>query len=137
MNKIALVLLVDDDYTTNFVNQLLLEDMQVAEKVLLAQNGKEGLEMIRQVCEESLCPTLILLDINMPVMNGFEFLEAYEKLKFAHKQSVVIVMLTTSLNPSDIDRLQKVPIKGFLNKPLTEAMVREIVHKHFQSEIPT
>jgi CheY-like chemotaxis protein len=137
MNKIALVLLVDDDYTTNFVNQLLLEDMQVVEKVLLAQNGKEGLEMIRKVCEESLCPTLILLDINMPVMNGFEFLEAYEKLEFAHKQSVVIVMLTTSLNPNDIDRLQKVPIKGFLNKPLTEAMVHEIVHKHFQSEIPT
>jgi CheY-like chemotaxis protein len=135
MNKIALVLLVDDDYTTNFVNQLLLEHMQVAEKVLLAQNGKEGLEMIRQVCEESLCPTLILLDINMPVMNGFEFLEAYQKLEFAHKQSVVIVMLTTSLNPRDIKQMDELPIQGYLNKPLTEAMVHELLQKHFHRDL--
>src|SRR5687768_12322476 len=102
MEKIKYTLLIDDDQTTNFVNQLLLEDLQVSQQVHVALNGKEALALINRQCEQGNCPELILLDINMPVMNGFEFLEAYGKLEFARKQSVVIVMLTTSMNPGDV-----------------------------------
>ncbi len=119
MNKLTSILLVDDDTTTNFVNQMLLEDLDVTEKVLIACNGKEALEIINQQCQKGKCPQLILLDINMPVMNGFEFLEAYKQLDLNYKQSVMIVMLTTSMNPADMDRLGKMPVKGILNKPLT------------------
>lgn len=136
MNKISCTLLVDDDDTTNFVNQMLLEDLEVTDKVLIAHNGKEALELIKGQCEQSTCPELILLDINMPVMNGFEFLQAYEELDFNHKQSVVIVMLTTSMNSLDMDRLQEVPIKGFLNKPLTGEMVKDLLKQHFNRELP-
>ncbi len=131
MDKLNCVLLVDDDETTNFVNQMLLEHMEVTRQVLVALNGKEALDVIRQQCGQQCCPELILLDINMPEMNGFEFLEAYEKLEFAHKQSVVIVMLTTSLNPKDVDRVRDMPIKDFLNKPLTEDKVHGLFREHF------
>lgn len=136
MNKLSSILLVDDDQTTNFVNQLLLEDLEVAQEVFVALNGREALLAIRQQCGEDNCPQLILLDINMPVMNGFEFLEAYKELEFAYKQSVVIVMLTTSMNPMDVDRLREMPVKGFLNKPLTEEKIQHMLRHHFNRDLP-
>ena len=136
MDKIKCILLVDDDPITNFANQLLLEDLAVAEQVLVAHNGREALQRIRQQGEGGTCPELILLDINMPVMNGFEFLEAYEGFSIACKESVVILMLTTSMNPGDVERLKQVHIQGFLNKPLTEDMVRDLLRKHFNRQLP-
>jgi CheY-like chemotaxis protein len=136
MEKLSSILLIDDDKTTNFLNRLLLEGLQVADKILVAQNGQEALRVIEQQCQENNCPPLILLDVNMPVMNGFEFLEAYAPLKFASKESVVIVMLTTSLHPRDVARLQELSIQGFMNKPLTKQMVQNLLQEHFQRELP-
>jgi CheY-like chemotaxis protein len=136
MNKLTCILLVDDDETTNFVNQLLLEDLEVTQKVLLALNGREALEVVKRQCGEGSCPQLILLDINMPVMNGFEFLEAYQGLEFSQKQSVVILMLTTSMNPGDVERLREKPIWGVLNKPLTKEMVEDLLYQHFNRQLP-
>jgi CheY-like chemotaxis protein len=136
MNKLRSVLLVDDDQTTNFVNQLLLEDLEVSGQVLVSVNGREAINLIRQQCVNGDCPQLILLDINMPVMNGFEFLEAYKEMDLACKQSVVIIMLTTSMNPVDVERLREMPVNGLLNKPLTEEKVRELLRQHFDKELP-
>ncbi|SNR29074.1 response regulator [Hymenobacter mucosus] len=137
MEKLPSILLVDDDKTTNFLNRLLLEDLQVAQQVLVAENGQEALHVIEQECQKTSCPPLILLDVNMPVMNGIEFLETYAPIKQAAEQSIVIVMLTTSLHPRDMARLESLPIQGFLNKPLTKQMVGEILQKHFKQELPT
>ncbi|MGB3780010.1 MAG: response regulator [Tunicatimonas sp.] len=131
MRKVSSILLVDDDETTNFVNQILLEDIKVADQILTATNGEEALVLIKSQCAERGCPTLVLLDINMPVMNGFEFLAAYDKLEMDNKQSVVVVMLTTSLNPNDLKRLDDLPNQGFLNKPLTAKMVDQVLETYF------
>ncbi|GAA4381268.1 response regulator [Hymenobacter koreensis] len=137
MAKLPCILLVDDDPTTNYLNRLLLEGLQVAYQVLIAENGQDALRYLRQYGNDaSKCPALILLDINMPVLNGFEFLEAYNDLAFAGKPSVIIVMLTTSLNPRDINRLQHMPLKGFLNKPLTRQKVEALFQEHFNQELP-
>jgi CheY-like chemotaxis protein len=71
----------------------------------------------------------------MPVMNGFEFLKAYEEITSNTRQSVVIVMLTTSMNPGDMDRLKEVSISGVLNKPLTKKMVEDLLLKHFNRQL--
>jgi CheY-like chemotaxis protein len=134
MSKLSSILLIDDDKITNFLNQLLLNDLGIAQQVLTAENGQEALRVIQEQCEGSGCPALILLDVNMPVMNGFEFLQAYEELAFTRKQSIIVVMLTTSLHPRDVKRLTGMPIQGFLSKPLTKAMVQELVKKHFSAE---
>jgi CheY-like chemotaxis protein len=132
-SKLSSILLVDDDKTTNFLNQLLLNDLGVAQQVLTAENGQEALRIIQEQCESNDCPTLILLDVNMPVMNGFEFLEAYQELSFSRKQSTIVIMLTTSLHPRDVKRLTGMPIQGFLNKPLTKAMIQELMQTHFSA----
>lgn len=116
MKKLGCILLVDDDDTTNFVNQLLLEDLKVTEQVMVANNGRDALQLLTQQWTKGSCPELLLLDLNMPEMDGFEFLEAYEALEFEQKKSFVIVVLTTSMNPVDFERLRTAPIRGIIKQ---------------------
>ncbi|AMJ67403.1 response regulator [Hymenobacter sp. PAMC 26628] len=134
MPPLTSVLLVDDDSTTNFLNKLLLTRMGVAQQVLVAENGEQALRTLDQTCTGQpaiSCPVLILLDMNMPVLNGLAFLETYVQMPLAQQQAIVIVMLTTSLHPADMARAQELPIAGFLNKPLTQEKVLGILEKHF------
>ncbi|UOQ69351.1 response regulator [Hymenobacter volaticus] len=133
MPHLTSVLLVDDDPTTNYLNKLLLTRLKVAEQVLVVENGEQALRTLVQTCraENALCPQLILLDMNMPVLNGVAFLEAYVQLPLAQQQAIVIVMLTTSLHPVDMARAEKLPIAGFLNKPLTQEKVTDLLAQHF------
>ena len=128
------MLLVDDDSTTNYLNKLLLtKSMQVAQEVLIAENGQEALVTLVQTCtaDSASCPRLILLDMNMPVMNGREFLEAYAQLPDFQRKATVAVMLTTSLHQQDQLLAQQLPIADFLSKPLTRAKVNELLARHF------
>ncbi|PSR57468.1 response regulator [Adhaeribacter arboris] len=131
MNKIACTLLVDDDETANYLNELLFKRLAVTEKLLVARNGLEALTVISQNCPSKSCPALILLDINMPIMDGFEFLSAYQQLDLDQKQSIVIIMLTTSLNPRDLEKVQQANIAGIINKPLTKKALLDIMDQHF------
>ncbi|WP_324680069.1 response regulator [Hymenobacter sp. GOD-10R] len=138
MPILASVLLVDDDSTTNFLNKLLLTRMEVAEQVLVAEDGEQALRTVVQSCVDSTapaCPQLILLDMNMPVMNGLAFLEMYVQLPLAQRQAIVIVLLTTSLHERDLAHAQQLPIAGFLNKPLTREKVQAILQQHFGEEL--
>ncbi|HEX8426154.1 response regulator [Hymenobacter sp.] len=134
MPKLSCTLLVDDDQTTNYLNQLLLKRLSVTDKLLVALNGAEALQLLQTHSQEAResQPMLVFLDVKMPVMNGFEFLEAYEQLPLPHKQAIIIVMLTTSLHPQDVSRLEKLPIAGFLNKPLTKEKVENVLRAHFE-----
>jgi CheY-like chemotaxis protein len=138
MQKLTCALLVDDDQTTNYLNQLLLNRLGVTEKVLVALNGQEALDLLALHCQEATveCPALIFLDVKMPVMDGFAFLEAYSKLLLPHKVAIIIVMLTTSLHPQDVERVRKLNIAGFLNKPLTKEKVNEVLKNHFNRQLP-
>jgi CheY-like chemotaxis protein len=133
MQSLSCVLLVDDDTTTNYLNQLLLKRLGISGQVLVALNGQEALDLLQLHCHEVSedCPVLILLDVKMPVMDGFAFLEAYHRLPLAQRQAIVIVMLTTSLHPQDVERVEQLNIAGFLNKPLTEAKLKQLMEDHF------
>ncbi|WP_375434643.1 response regulator [uncultured Hymenobacter sp.] len=138
MFKLSCALLVDDDQTTNYLNQLLLKRLNVTDKLLVALNGAEALQQLQlhsQNASEDQ-PILVLLDVKMPVMNGFEFLEAYDQLPLPRKEAIIIVMLTTSLHPQDVSRLEKLPIAGFLNKPLTKEKVDTILRTHLDRQLP-
>ena len=133
MPALPTILLVDDDYTVNFLNTKLLRHLDPNVEVLTALNGQEALDLLRTHCQlrTPTCPALVLLDINMPLMDGFEFLNAYEQLPEAERQGVVIYMLTSSVSPRDQARLQGLPVAGFLSKPLTEEKVAQVLADHF------
>ncbi|MBL4707913.1 MAG: response regulator [Flavobacteriales bacterium] len=134
MRKLNRILLVDDDNATNFLHQLLLEEMDLAENIDIALNGKEALDKIEAYSIEEL-PQLILLDINMPFMNGFEFLEQYEKLDEDRKVGVRLMMITTSTDPRDLAKSKQFSsISGFLNKPLTDKKIIKLWDQYFKNE---
>lgn len=132
MSIINCTLLVDDDSINNFINQRLIEELAITEELSLAENGLEALEYIKQYSEDEVkCPSLILLDINMPVMDGFEFLQEFENLNFPSKENIKIVMLTTSTSQKDVDKLEGYSIAGYINKPLTDEKIMDIVDRLF------
>jgi CheY-like chemotaxis protein len=134
MAALSCTLLVDDDDTTNFLNQALLQRMAVTDTVLVAGNGQEALDLLHTHCTTaagSTCPALILLDMKMPRMNGFEFLQVYAQRPLTENPAVVIIMLTTSLNPQDVTKMQGLPIAGYLTKPLTRDKINQLLQEHF------
>jgi CheY-like chemotaxis protein len=133
MFKLKSVLLVDDDATVNFLNDRLFSRLQVAEQLQFAANGQEALDTLGQMCAsaEPGCPALVLLDVNMPVMNGIEFLEHYQQLPAAIRSATVVVVLTTSELRLDMARIRQYPVGGILLKPLTEDKVNTLLREHF------
>ncbi|WP_375436875.1 response regulator [uncultured Hymenobacter sp.] len=134
MLKLRCTLLVDDDPTTNYLNRKLLEKLDVTDQVMVALNGQEALQVLAAECTEAspTCPALIFLDVNMPRMNGFEFLEAYQQLPLAKRRAIVIVMLTTSVHLRDLQRLEALPVAGYISKPLNSDKVQHVLETHFR-----
>ncbi len=132
--KLNCILLIDDDEATNLLNQIVVEKSGCAEKCIAVQSGIEALEYLTSRKNGGHPqPDLILLDINMPAMNGWEFMDAYKELDSKQKGQIVIVMLTTSLNPDDEEKSRTYDeIQDFKNKPLTVKMLQGIVEKHFE-----
>lgn len=98
----------------------------------MAENGEEALRTLHRTCtgpDASACPVLILLNMNMPVMNGLSFLAAYAQLP--RWRANVVVMLTTSLHERDLARTQELPIASFISKLLTREKVTAILREHF------
>jgi len=132
MYKLSCVLLVDDDQTTNYLNQKLLKKLCITEQVLVALNGQEALDILLTHGQEATPehPILLFLDVNMPLMNGIEFLEDYRQLPLAQEESIIIVMLTTSMHPQEVQRVQQLRAASLLSKPLTPEKVAHVLEQH-------
>lgn len=130
MRKLKEILLVDDSEGINDLNHLLLTEMGVVENISTALNGRLALDYLTSIDEEGNHPnpTLILLDINMPVMDGYQFLDAYDKLDEEMKADKIIVMLSTSISEIDIEKAKSYGyVKGYHFKPLDENKMRSII----------
>lgn len=137
--KLNCVLLIDDDSATNFINNMLIKKSGITDRIEVVLNGEEAIAFLTKNgkhesidAEKFPQPQLILLDINMPVMDGWEFIEAYEALDNYKKDNTVIVMLTSSFNSDDRIRAQTYgAISNFKNKLLTPSMIQDIMNEHF------
>jgi len=114
--KFKNVLLVDDDYVSNFIADHLLTKLALCEQVHFCRNGDEALKFLKS-CDEF--PELIFLDINMPVMDGIEFIEIFRKLNL-DKNKTRIIIYTASFREKDITMLKQIGFNDFIIKPLTE-----------------
>lgn len=124
--QLPCILLVDDDNNDNFFHKRTLEKINVAKSIEVVNTGVQALEYLQDETRQR--PNIIFLDINMPVMNGWEFLEEYAHLPSETRGKTLVIMLTTSLNPADRQRADENPlVNGFINKPLDEDNIRQIM----------
>jgi CheY-like chemotaxis protein len=134
MPRLSSVLLVDDDTTANFLNKLLIQRAGITEHLLVAEDGAQALRTLATTCVSpgrAQCPDLILLDLNMPVLNGIEFLQAYQHLPATQRQGIVVLLLTSASVERDLRQLQDLPLDGILEKPLMAAKLQRVLSEHF------
>lgn len=124
MKTLECIMLIDDDHLTNFYNKIILEKGNAANEIVVFENGKTALEYLKDNDNKV---DLILLDINMPLMNGWQFLEHYDKLDDKRKAKMII-MLTSSAHSDDKKMVEKHgSVKKFINKPLVPDTIKVIL----------
>jgi CheY-like chemotaxis protein len=146
--RLNCILLIDDDEPTNFLNRMTLEQAGCTRHIRVAQSGQEALDYLvacggnrpgadgpaKRAAEDFPWPDLIFLDINMPAMDGWEFLERYKGLPPERKADIVLIMLTTSLDPDDEMKTRAMPeVSGFEHKPLSQEQLNLLLRKYFDA----
>lgn len=130
--RLRRVVLIDDDDIDNAIHTRVLRKTDLVDDIVAFQYADDALEYLAAEPHEV---DLIFLDINMPRMTGFEFLEEYRKLREDCQARHVVVMLTTSLRDDDMRRAEEIPeVSGYHNKPLTVEGLADILRAHFHIE---
>jgi CheY-like chemotaxis protein len=131
--KVNCIMLVDDNKDDNFFHERVIKKNNSADVVVIKQSGLAALDYLKnKINNDSPHPDLIFLDINMPGLNGWEFLGEYDKLERELQSKIVIVMLTTSENPDDKDKALALKVLAdFRIKPITRNMLNEIIGQYF------
>ena len=136
--KLKCIMLIDDDEPTNFLSSMIIEETNCTEHIQIEDSGERAINYL--INSEAFAysdkahpwPDLIFLDINMPAMNGWEFLDKYKDLGRDHENNVVIIMLTTSLNPDDKIKANDITsVTDFMHKPLSKEILNQILDKYF------
>lgn len=127
------ILCVDDDPITLMLCKKVVERVEFAKEIVTAKNGLEAIEYFDNLFKERKTndsieyPALVLLDLNMPVMDGWEFLESYMLKEY---QNIFIstrfIVLSSSIDPYDINKSKTYPVIGFLSKPITKEMLENL-----------
>jgi len=123
------IFLIDDDSLVNFLNQEIIKDAYPDKKVRCFESATEALEDIKENIKTSHCPLpqLILLDINMPEMDGWEFLDEFNQLPKNFIKDCKVIMHTSSIDPRDIEKAKTYPaVIDYVTKPLTIQILAKI-----------
>lgn len=130
---VGCVLLIDDDKATNFFNERVVIKHNSFEHIHTVQSGKAALEYLKAVQDkQAMKPDLIFLDINMPAMNGWEFLVEFAKLETCVTKDIKVILLSTSANPDDVNKsVVNHSVDDFINKPLSLPLMDNVIERHF------
>jgi CheY-like chemotaxis protein len=126
MKKVNCIMLIDDDNINNFLNYRIIKKWDISDEINILNNGRDAIRFIDNWhFNFHNYPELILLDINMPVMDGFEFLEALEKRQLSGKTKIIV--LTTADSFQDIEKMKEFGVNYFFNKPLDEKKLQNLL----------
>lgn len=140
MKKLKAILLIDDDTVFTWLTKTLLDDMEVVERVDLFNDPELALDYLVKLAStqdrlEKYCPDIIFLDIKMPILNGFDFLDRVQMIKGFELVYKRIVVLSSSVLEMDISKALSYGVHSYQMKPLTESTIRDIINTFQQESI--
>lgn len=129
-----LILCVDDDPITLMLSKMVISRSIFAKEIVTAQNGEEALNYFDELrlnnlgTEINSYPRLIFLDLNMPIMGGWEFLDLFSKTEYVSNfEKTKVIVLSSTIDPSDIEKSKKYPmVFDFVSKPITKELLEEL-----------
>lgn len=128
-NQPVSILLVDDDEINNFISIKLIKKALLTSDIMACLNGRYAIDQLVDIQKRDpeKLPDFIFLDINMPIMNGWEFLEEYKRLNIDPLGKSKIFIISSSVFSNDINRAKSYPIvKSFISKPLSVEKIKEL-----------
>lgn len=132
-HQLKYIMLIDDDEDDNFIHERAIRKVNTQIVVIAKQSAKAALIHLKEEQNKDNLPGLIFLDINMPGMNGWEFLQEYNDLDESLQSKVIIIMLTTSDSEADRTKAKSWNfVSDYITKPLTKQIVEDILAKYFQ-----
>ena len=133
LKKPDLVLLIDDDDAVNMLNTIILRKSGLADNIVAVQSGEKGLEALSEFLTENKWPGIIFVDINMPGICGWEFIERFKKDFVQFKEKCLICVLSSSLDPRDRENAKNSDmVDSYLSKPLSIDVVTSLGKKYAQ-----
>lgn len=124
------ILCVDDDPITLMLYKMVIAKASFTEEIITAKNGQEALDYYGKLkaSNETRCPELIFLDLNMPVMGGWEFLDNFITANYQEfNKKTKVIVLSSTIDPTDIEKSKTYPIViDFLSKPITKEMLEDL-----------
>lgn len=136
-SHINTVYFIEDDPIFVFVSRKLILEEKFCKTLKVFENGKLAIEDLMDIANgEGQLPSIIFLDLTMPVMNGWEFLASYQAAPITSKNKIKIIVMSSSINPLEIDLIKSYPIvEDYIVKPLTPADLNKIIHNHPINEL--
>lgn len=123
MKSIKNLFLVDDDEIFTFLTKRTIEETQLVDQIKIFSNGQDAIEFLEKAASnKELLPEVILLDINMPILDGWGFLEEFILLQPSMGKQITIYVVSTSISPYDLERAKNISgVSDFIIKPVTKA----------------
>lgn len=130
MNKPKNILIVDDDKIYHFILKNLFTKNNYNISTCFTENGQEGIDLLKNRVTENSLPDIILLDINMPIMNGWQFLDELKILMIKYQFHIPVYLISSSNNHEDFKtaQLYKDQIKAFVLKPIDDVAIHTILN---------
>lgn len=138
MPELRKILLADDDEITNFLNESILAELNIAQEIKVFTDGSEAFQHIHEDYQShNLYPELVIFDNKMLEMNGIDFIKALQKKDKNINKEIVFVLITSGLNPKEIYSYKELCVKEIILKPLTSEAVMDVFNKYWKEKKAT